>query len=414
MVWKYTQDTKMIFEGLLLVAFVLFLLSLGHAFSVEQFNESQQGVSYSIVPDSDTLTLQQGTQGKLNFSYNFPEGVYDFYFSIDAPQGITANVIPKMSGNGNFSLPVYINVSNLESGNYSVTLNTQIIYNGLFINDSKTFNVNVVPKSNLVFGTSKYTNELPNLELLNVSTQNLFISKDSKNQVIFSLKNTGSATTFFIKGIVDSQDANKIQLNYSAEYFRLEKGEEKNILVDILVDENYAILYTPVYFYVQDSLSGKQFSLPQINMTLKTENLFIEYDKEKNILKVQNIGTDFANVDVNTNAKSISFISYPNQISVMALDNNDISATIFLNGKKYETISLFAIEEENQNKDENKSPNKILTSTTALFSLGSGGITAILVIVIILVVIFGIYKLVFARNAVFGKTVYVKDLKVQN
>ncbi len=414
MVWKYTQDTKMIFEGLLLVAFVLFLLSLGHAFSVEQFNESKQGVSYSIVSDSDTLTLQQGTQGKLNFSYNFPEGVYDFYFSIDAPQGITANVIPKMSGNGNFSLPVYVSTSNLESGNYPVTLNTQIIDKGLFINYSKTFNVNVVPKSDLVFGTSKYTNELPNLELVNVSTQNLFISKDSKNQVVFSLKNTGSATTFFIKGFVDSQDANKISLNYSAEYFRLEKGEEKNILVDILVDENYGVLYTPVYFYAQDSLSGKQFSLPSINMTLKTQNLFVEFDKEKNILKVQNIGTDIVTVDINTETKFYNFISAPNQISVIAFDKNDVSATVFLNGKELETIYLSAIEEENQNKDENKNSNKILASTTALFSLGSGGTNAIIIIVIILVIIFGIYKLVFARNAVFGKTVYVKDLKSEN
>lgn len=410
MVWKYTQDTKMIFEGLLLVAFVLFLLSLGHAYSVEQFSESKQGVSYSIVQDSDTLTLQQGTNGKQTFYYNFPQGNYDFYFSIDAPQGITANVIPKMSGNGNFVLPVYVLTSNLESGNYPVTLNTQIIYKGLFINDSKTFNVNVVPKSNLVFGTSKYTNEMPNLELVNVSTQNLFISKDSKNQVVFSLRNTGSATTFFIKGVVDSQDANKIQLNYNSEYFRLEKGEEKNILIDVLIDENYAILYTPVYFYAQDSLSGKQYILPQTNMTLKTQNLFVEFDKEKNILKMQNMGTDFATVDVNTNVKSYSFISSPNQTSVIAFDNNDISATIFLNGKEFETISL-SVEKENQNKDENKSSNKILASTTALFSLGSGGVTVILVIIIILVVIFGIYKLIFARNAVFGKTVYVKDLK---
>lgn len=413
MVWKYNQDTKAIFEGLILVAFVLLLISLASAFSVEQFNEAKQGVSYSIVPDSDTLTLQQGTQGKLDFSYNFPSGIYDFYFSIDAPQGITANVTSKMSGNGNFVLPVYVSVSNLEQGVYPVTLRTQIIYKGLFIDDSKTFYVNVVPKSNLVFGTSKYTNELPNLELTNVSTQNLFISKDSKNQIVFSLKNTGSATTFFIKGIVDSQDANKIDLKYSAEYFRLEKGEEKNILVDILVDENYAILYTPVYFYIQDNLSGKQFSLPSINMTLKTQNLFVEFDKEKNILNVQNIGTDIVTVDVNTNAKSYNFVSMPNQTSVIGFDSNDLTATVFLNGKEFEKIVL-SNDTNAENKDENKTPNKLLASTTALFSLGSGGVNTIIVIVIILLVIFGIYKLIFARNAVFGKTVYVKDLKIQN
>lgn len=397
-------------KGMIIVVFALLAVAFVSA------QPTNYNLNYNIYPETNELTLQQGTDYTLYVNYELLSNTeLPFLFSTISPEGIFVNVTPKRTTFSNFTLPLYFHIGNIAPGRYPVELSTKVLYGGLINERRTTIYVNVVKKENIVFQTTSYTNELPNLKLIDISTRNILIDSNSSQTVLLQFTNTGSNANFKINKLVDSEDKNKVHVEFSEQYFQLEKNQVRNIIMTITVDENYSILYTPIYLFAIESASKQQFDLSQINLTLKTQNIMLVYNQETNVLELNNIGTDLLNIDLNTNIKQFSFILQPNQSYFLQADTNDKFANIFVNGKEYQKIE-FANYDANADASLNKDKNKLVTvmgnSVAGFFSLGSGSTVWIIVLVFLAVLVIIIYKLFFARKAVFATHIYVKDLKL--
>jgi len=403
--WE-TNNITILIEGLIIVVFGLLLLSFARTMP------SSYTLNYEIYPESNELTLQQGTAYTLNIDYkvNTNEAL-PFFFSTFSPQGIGAKISPKLETYSDFILPLYINVSNIEPGDYPVVLITKVLYGGIVNEKLTQINVKVVPKEKIVFQTTKYTNEQPKLVLEDISTRNILLGAGEKQTLLLKFENTGSASTFSMNAIVDSTDKNNVLVSFNTGQFFLKKGESRNILMTVELDENYAIVYTPIYLYAQEQSTGNQLDLGQINVTLKTQDILIAYNKNLNSVEITNVGTDIVTLDINTQAKTFSMFLQPNQTYFFQADSVDKNADIYLDGNLYKQIDLQDNNLSGAGLDENKPKLSVGKSVSGLFSFGSGSAGWIIFLVVIIVFILIIYKLFFARSAVFGKTVYAKDLK---
>jgi hypothetical protein len=396
-------------KGMIIVVFALLAVAFVNA------QPSNYSLNYNIYPETNELTLQQGTDYTLYVAYDLlSDKELSFAFNTYSPEGIFVNVLSKKIVHSNFTLPLYFHVGDVTPGKYPVELSTKVLYGGLVNERRTTFYVNVVKKENVIFKTSYYTNEKPNLELIDVSTRNLLIDDNSKQTLLLQFRNTGSSASFMLHNIIDSEDKNKVHVDFSEEYFQLEKDEVRNIIVTVALDANYAIGYTPIYLFATESASKQQFDLSQINLTLRTQNVLVVYTNKTNVLEITNIGTDLINIDLNTNARQFSFMLLPNQSYYLNADVNDKFASVFVNGSEYQKIELVNNDlnaTNGLNDDKNILPN-IGSSIAGFFNLGSGSWGWGIFILVILIVCLIIYKLFFARKAVFANNFYVKDLKL--
>jgi len=359
--------------------------------------------NYDVFPETNTLTLQQGTSYTLYLDYKlYFDTEVDFYFSNFAPKGIILNHSSKISTSRDFTLPLYFNVSDLSPGDYEVVFSSKMLYNGVVENKEIPFIIKVVKREKYVYASSNYTNALPNLELKEISTRNLLLDNTSQN-VLLKFVNTGSSATFKIFAIIDSPDKNKVILNFNKSYFDLQNNEETNIILNVRLDENYSILHTPIYLVAQEISSSKQYGLGQLNLTLKTTNLLLAFMKEENKLNITNVGTSVSNIDVNTNSKSFDFILMPNQTYSLNFDSNDSSADVYVDGNFYDSILFSGINKEVIPKFGDK--------VSGLFSFGSTSVTWTIVLLFIVALVAIIYKAFFARRALFSNNVYFKDIQ---
>lgn len=398
-------------KGMIIVVFVLLAVAFVNA------QPNNYSLNYNIYPETNELTLQQGTDYTLYVNYELTtSNDLSFAFNTISPDGIFVNVLPKKIAYNNFTLPLYFHVGYLVPGTYPVELSTKVLYGGI-INERRTiFYVNVVKREDRVFQTTSYTNELPKLELIDISTRNIMLDSNSNQTVLLQFRNTGSNATFKVNSIVDSEDKNKVHVSFNETYFQLEQNEVRNIIMTIALDENYSILYTPIYLFAIEQSSRQQFDLSLINLTLRTQNLMFAYTKETNVLELTNIGTDLVSVDLNTNARQFSFVLQPNQSYYLQADQNDKAASVYVNGKEYQKIE-FANLDSNGNvildDDKNKVSLGLGSSIVGLFSFGDTSATGWVIFgIVLLAIVLIIYKLFFARKAVFTNNFYVKDLKL--
>ncbi len=404
MVFDY--DTKSLLKGLMLVTFVLLALAFANA-------GAQYKLNYDIYPESNTLTLQQGTDYQLRIYYGLnSDSELTFYQKVDSP--LYAYITPKTSNFSNFDLPLYIKVGNELPGDYPVKLITAVNYNGMTETRETIINVKVIAKEKLVYKTSDYTNEAPKLVLQNISTRNILIDANKEQTVLFSFKNVGSSSTFKIGAIVDSPDKNKLNLTFNENYFSLSKDEERNIILTIKMDEDYNINYTPIYFYAIETLSGEQIDLGQLNLTLKNQDILVAYTKNTKELAITNVGTEYVSLDVNTNKREFSLLLQPSQTYFLQAEKEEKDLNVYFAGQLYKEIDLQTAED--QNLDVNKSNFSLGTSFTGLFSFGEGSTIWIIIAIFIIAFFALIYKMFLSSKAIFAKNVYVKniDLKSEN
>jgi len=400
------ENMKSFIEGMILIVFCLLLLTLAKA------EPTGYNLNYNIYPETNELTLQQGTDYTLYINYEVnTTNDLPFMFNTISPEGIIVTVMQKRTTFSDFTLPLYFHIGNIEPGKYPVELSTKVLYGGL-VNERRTiFYVNVVKAEKVAFKTSPYTNEYPKLELTNISTRNLLLDANNNQTILLQFKNLGSGAMFKLNAIVDSEDKNKVHVSFNEQYFQLEKNESKNIIMTVSLDENYSILYTPIYLYALESTSKQQFDLGQINLTLKTQNIILAYTKETNTIELTNIGTDFVNLNIDTNSKEFSMILLSNQKYIYTADKNDLYANISINGKEYQEIE-FVNDADNDLADDKKILPGITASVSGFFTLGTGSYVWLIILLTILLLFAIIYKLFLARNAVFGNHIYVKDLKL--
>lgn len=392
-------------EGLGLIVLVLFLMGSVSSSPVK----AMYNLNYGVYPESTHLTLQQGSDYTLNVYYKMGTSeTFRFVFDVRSPQGIYAHTKQSINTFRDFSIPVYVKVGNIAPGDYSLILSTKVLYNGLIQEKRTNINVTVVPKQKVVFRTSDFTTAVPKLELTDISTRNLLLSPGQKQTVLLKFRNTGSASNFYLHDFVNSEDKNDVHIDFSAKSFHLDYNEEKNILVDISFDKNYNINYTSVDLYAQEQVTNNTTNLGRINITLRKENILVAYNEDNNTLAITNIGTDIASMNVKTNKRDFSFLLTPNQTYYLHADKNENDANIFLSGELFKEVSLKKGDGILAQK-----PKTIpvgVSSVAGLFSLGNGTSGWIIIAVFILLIIYAIYKSFFAQNAIFGKTIYAKNL----
>lgn len=394
-----------VLEGLILIVSILLLLVFVNSSATYKLN-------YNIYPETTHLTLQQGSDYTLNVYYKMNTSeTFNFLFNVYSDNGIYTHTKHTIATYRDFTLPMYIKVGNVAPGNYTLVLSTKVLYNG-FIQERQTkIVIKVVPKEKYTFHTSNYTNAQPELKLVDISTRNLLISPGQKQTILLKFTNTGSASNFYLKDFINSEDKNKVHVDFSKKSFYLGNNEETNILVDINIDKNYNINYTTIDFYAQEQVTNNTLDLGQVNITLKKQNILLAYNKDTKSLDITNIGTDVVPVNVKTNTRDFSFLLTPNQTYYLQANKDENDVNILLNGKLFKEIPL-GTETIDKNSDQNKLIPSVSRGITGLFSFGEGSLSWIIYMLIALVIILAIYKSFFSKNAIFGKTVYAKDLKL--
>lgn len=419
----YMSDEKSAFkslmEGLILIASILVALAVVNA-------SASPSLNYEIIPDSQSLTLQQNSNYRLNLHFKlYADEKLDFILSSYSSKSdiSNSNISNNNSSNNNiistyinsrysssydFTLPLLINVSDIDSGDYTVYVSSKVYYGGILNEKILPIKVKVIPKEKYVFSTTNYTNELPELELENISTRNLLISKAEKQNIVFKFKNYGSASTFFINYVIESEDKNKVYVMPNQKYFYLDKDEEKNIVVDVSLDKDYNFLFSRIYFYAQENTTNKQLDLGYVNLTLKTQSLILDYSKDTNYLEIVNNGTDISTINIETDKRNTSFVLMPNQKYITLINSDESYANVLLNGQAYKQLYFKNTEET----EEKKLTTALSTSITGLFSFGQGNYGWVILIVVVVLLYALIRKLFFSKKAIFGNNVYVKDLKL--
>ncbi len=397
------NSQKGFLKGLILVVAILLTLAF--------VNSYEYNMNYSVVPETNLLTLQQGSNYSVFIDYKFNTSKeLDFSFEVLSPEGITVYYAKDQKSFYDFRLPLRVFVSNdIPLGEYYIKLKNVLNYEGIKSVKETIIKVNVVEKSNILFETDKYTNELPNLIIKNTSQKNFLIKDEDKKQIIFTLTNTGSSANYYLDYFIDSKDKNKVHVEFDNKYIVVQKDSEKNVLVNITFDANYDIDFTRIYFFANEVSTNKEYSLGTANFTKSVNDIMVIFNKENRTLNLINTGNNISQINIVTQNKTYNLLLRPTQDYLLSFDNLDKNIQVYLDKKLFSEFVL----NESDIVDKNKDSSFSLMPITGFFSMSDESTIAILFGLGILLFILLIYKMFLSKNPVFGKNYYAKDLDLK-
>lgn len=385
-------------KGLFLFFSVFLILSIVNAYNL----------NYEIYPESNNLTLQSNSNYSLNVFYKLNTTTpLNFSFDVICPEGIEVNNITNIKSYLDFKIKLNFRVKDIKEGSYPIILRTKVLYNGKLNVRDTILNLNVEKNSGQIFFSSDFRNDLPELELINISQTNFIIDSNSSTFFQFNLKNLGSASSYILESEINSLDKNKINIIYSEKIFDLQNNESKTVLINVDFN-NYNLEYTSIDFFAIENSTNKKYFLGRVNFVLNIPKIDVFYNKDLNLILITNNGLDKVNLDLNNNIYSENVNLIPGQILTINLDENIIDYNVSMNNK---LISSFVFEKEDKFLDAKKNKDLNFSGVAGFFSLSEGSIYFGITILILIIFILIIRKLFFT-NSIFGKSISVKNIKL--
>ncbi len=385
-------------KGLFLFFSVFLILSIVNAYNL----------NYEIYPESNNLTLQSNSNYSLNVFYKLNTTTpLNFSFDVICPEGIEVNNITNIKSYLAFKIKLNFRVKDIKEGSYPIILRTKVLYNGKLNVRDTILNLNVEKNSGQIFFSSDFRNDLPELELINISQTNFIIDSNSSTFFQFNLKNLGSASSYILESEINSLDKNKINIIYSEKIFDLQNNESKTVLINVDFN-NYNLEYTSIDFFAIENSTNKKYFLGRVNFVLNIPKIDVFYNKDLNLILITNNGLDKVNLDLNNNIYSENVNLIPGQILTINLDENIIDYNVSMNNK---LISSFVFEKEDKFLDAKKNKDLNFSGVAGFFSLSEGSIYFGITILILIIFILIIRKLFFT-NSIFGKSISVKNIKL--